>query len=131
MAQEVRRYSEAFKRQVVEELEQGKFTSAFDAQQSYEILGDRTVSRWMKKYGRDNLFPKLVRIETMKEKDRVKEARMRIRNLETALSDAHIDNCLEHAFLEIACERLGISLEEFKKKHELTLSDVRKMRDLK
>ena len=131
MAQEVRRYSEAFKRQVVEELEQGKFTSAFDAQQSYGILGDRTVSRWMKKYGRDNLFPKLVRIETMKEKDRVKEARMRIRNLETALSDAHIDNCLEHAFLEIACERMGISVEDFKKKHELTLSDVRKMRDLK
>ena len=131
MAKEVRRYSEAFKRQVVEELEQGKFTSAFDAQQSYGILGDRTVSRWMKKYGRDNLFPKLVRIETMKEKDRVKEERMRIRNLETALSDAHIDNCLEHAFLEIACERMGISVEDFKKKHELTLSDVRKMRDLK
>lgn len=131
MVQEVRRYSEAFKRQVVEELEQGKFTSAFNAQQSYGILGDRTVSRWMKKYGRDNLFPKLVRIETMKEKDRVKEARMRIRNLETALSDAHIDNCLEHAFLEIACERMGVSVEEFKKKHELTLSDVRKRRDLK
>lgn len=131
MVQEVRRYSEAFKRQVVEELEQGKFTSAFDAQQSYGILGDGTVSRWMKKYGRDNLFPKLVRIETMKEKDRVKEAHKRIRNLETALSDAHIDNCLEHAFLEIACERMGISVEEFKKKHELTLSDVRKMRDLK
>ena len=131
MAQEVRRYSEAFKRQVVEELESGKFKTAFEAQQSYGILGDRTVFRWMKKYGRDNLFPKLVRIETMNEKDRVKEARMRIRNLETALSDAHIDNCLEHAFLEIACERMGISVEDFKKKHELTLSDVRKMRDLK
>ena len=131
MAKEVRRYSEAFKRQVVEELEQGKFSSAFDAQQSYGILGDRTVFRWMKKYGRDNLFPKLVRIETMKERDKKKEDRKRIRDLEAALSDAHIDNCLEHAFLEIACERMGISIEEFKKKHELTLSDVRKMRDLK
>ena len=131
MAQEVRRYSEAFKRQVVEELEKGKFSSAFDAQQSYGILGDRTVFRWMKKYGRDNLFPKLVRIETMKERDKKKEDRKRIRDLEAALSDAHIDNCLEHAFLEIACERMGISIEDFKKKHELTLSDVRKMRDLK
>jgi len=131
MAQEVRRYSEAFKRQVVEELERGRFTSAFAAQQSYGIRGDRTVSRWMKKYGRDSLLPKLVRIETMKEKDRMKEASKRIRDLETALSDSHIDNCLEHAFLEIACERIGISVEEFKKKHELTLSDVRKMRGLK
>ena len=73
----------------------------------------------------------LVRIETMKEKDRMKEDRKRIRKLESALSDAHIDNCLEHSFLEIACERMGASVEEFKKKHELTLSDVRKMRDLK
>ena len=113
MAQEVRRYSEAFKRQVVEELERGRFTSAFAAQQSYGIRCDRTVSRWMKKYGRDSLLPKLVRIETMKEKDRMKEASKRIRDLETALSDSHIDNCLEHAFLEIACERIGISVEEF------------------
>jgi transposase-like protein len=131
MVQEVRRYSEAFKRQVVEELEQGKFRTAFEAQQSYGILGDGTVARWMKKYGRGNLLPKLVRIETMKERDRMKEARKRIRDLETALSDAHIDNCLEHAFLEIACERLGINVEEFKKKHELTLSDTRRIRDLK
>jgi len=131
MVQEVRRYSEAFKRQVVEELENGRFKTAFEAQQSYGILGDRTVHRWMKKYGRDTLFPKLVRIESMKEKDKRKEDRKRIHDLEAALSDAHIDNCLEHAFLEIACERMGISVEEFKKKHELTLSDVRKMRDLK
>lgn len=67
----------------------------------------------------------------MKEKDRKKEDRKRIRNLEAALADAHIDNCLEHAFLEIACERMGITVEEFKKKHELTLSDVRRRLDRK
>lgn len=130
MVQEVRRYSEAFKRQVVEELENGKFKTAFEAERSYGI-GKGSVRNWMRKYGRDNLFPKLVRVETMKEKDRKKEDRKRIRNLEAALADAHIDNCLEHAFLEIACERMGITVEEFKKKHELTLSDVRKMRDRK
>lgn len=130
MVQEVRRYSEAFKRQVVEELENGKFKTAFEAERSYGI-GKGSVRNWMRKYGRDNLFPKLVRVETMKEKDRKKEDRKRIRNLEAALADAHIDNCLEHAFLEIACERMGITVEEFKKKHGLTLSDVRKMRDRK
>ena len=65
----------------------------------------------------------------MKEVDELKTARKRIRDLEAALSDAHIDSCLEHAFLEIACERMGMGLEEFKKKHALTLSDVRKKRD--
>jgi transposase len=130
MVKEVRRYSEAFKRQVVEELESGKFKTAFEAERSYG-LGNGSVRNWMRKYGRDNLFPKLVRIETMKERDMKKEDRKRIRDLEAALADSHIDNCLEHAFLEIACERMGITVEEFKKKHELTLSDVRKMRDRK
>ena len=47
------------------------------------------------------------------------------------MADAHIDNCLEHAFLEIACERMGTDLDDFKKKNALTLSDVRRRRGLK
>lgn len=62
----------------------------------------------------------------MKEVDRLKEANKRIRKLEAALADAHIDHCLEHAFLEIACERMDVELNDFKKKNELTLSDVRR-----
>lgn len=62
----------------------------------------------------------------MKEVDRLKEANKRIRELEAALADAHIDQCLEHAFLEIACERMDVELHDFKKKNELTLSDVRR-----
>ena len=131
MAREVRRYSEVFKRQVIEELGRGRFSSAFEAQQAYGILGDRTIHRWMKKYGREDLFPKLMRIETMKERDKLKEARKRIKDLESALADAHIDNCLENAFLEIACEQIGTSVEELKKNNALTLSDVRKMRGRK
>ena len=131
MAREIRRYSEVFKRQVIEELERCKHSSVFEAQQAYGILGDRTIHRWMEKYGREDLLPKRIRIESMKERDRLKEARKKIRDLESALSDAHIDNCLEHAFLEIACEQMGISVEELKKNNALTLSDVRKMRDLK
>jgi len=65
------------------------------------------------------------------EVDRLKEARKRIKELEAALADAHIDNCLEHAFLEIACERMETDLDDFKKKNALTLSDVRRRRGLK
>jgi hypothetical protein len=85
-----------------------------------------TVTKWVRKYGRDDLLPKRIRIETMEEVDQLKEARKRIRELEAALADAHIDQCLEHAFLEIACERMGEELNDFKKKNELTLSDVRR-----
>lgn len=125
------RYSEAFKRQVVDEIAQGKYTTSYNARQAYGIRGGDTVNRWISKYGRDDLLPKRIRIETMKEKDQLKEARKRIRDLEAALADAHIDQCLEHAFLEIACERMDTDLADFKKKNALTLSDVRNMRGLR
>ena len=120
------RYSEAFKQQVVDEIATGKFTSAYRAQVAYGIKGNATVTKWIRKYGRDDLLSKCVRIETMEEKDQLKEARKRIRELEAALADAHIDQCLEHAFLEIACERMNVELDDFKKKNGLTLSDVRR-----
>lgn len=125
------RYSEAFKRQVVDEIARGKFTSPYRAQQAYGIRGQMTVTKWIRKYGREDLLPRRIRIETMEEIDQLKEARKRIRELEAALADVHIDYCLEHAFLEVACERIGEDVAGFKKKHELTLSDVRKQRGLK
>ena len=120
------RYSEAFKRQVVDEIAQGKFTSLYKAQQAYGIRGGDTVAKWVRKYGRDDLLPKRIRIETMEETDQLKEARKRIRELEAALADAHIDHCLERSFLEIACERMETDVDDFKKKNALTLSDVRR-----
>lgn len=125
------RYSEAFKKQVVDEIARGKFPSAYKARKAYGIRGCATVETWIKKYGREDLLPKRMRIETMEEADRLKEARKRIKELEAALADAHIDNCLEHAFLEIACERMDVDVDDFKKKNALTLSDVRRRRGLK
>ena len=110
------RYSEAFKQQVVGEIAAGKFSSAFRAQVAYGIKGNATVTKWIRKYGRDDLLPKCIRIETTEEKDRLEEARKRIGELEAALADAHIDQCLEHAFQEIACERMEVDLDDFKKR---------------
>ena len=119
------RYSEAFKRRVVEEIGRGRHVSPQAARKAYDIKGTTTVEKWVRKYGREDLLPKTIRIETMKERDELKEARKRIRKLEAAVADAHIDCCLEHAFLRVACDRLGVDLEDFKKKHPMTLSDTR------
>ena len=62
----------------------------------------------------------------MKERDELKEARKRIRELEAALADAHIDCCLEKAYVHVACDRMGVDPEEFKKKNAMTLSELRK-----
>lgn len=124
------RYSEAFKRQVVEEIGHGKHVSPQAAKKAYGINGADTVEKWVRKYGREDLLPKRIRIETMKEADELKEARKRIRKLEAAVADAHIDCCLERAFLRVACDRIGVTPEDFKKKHPMTLSDMRGMKGI-
>ena len=119
-----RSYSEAFKKQVVEEVARGKFATIHQARKSYGIPGAQTVYDWARKYGREEWLPQRIRIETMKERDELKEARKRIRELEAALSDAHMDRCLGNAFLEIACEKLGTTPVDLKKKSGLSLLDV-------
>lgn len=123
-------YSEAFKRQVVGEIASGRHTSPHAARKAYGINGADTVDKWVRKYGREDLLPKRVRIETMQERDELKEAHKRIRILEAAVADAHIDCCLEKAFLKVACDRLGDNPENFKKKHPMTLSELRRTRGL-
>jgi hypothetical protein len=61
-------------------------------------------------------LPKRIKVETMDETDGMKAARSRIRELEPAFADAHIDYCLESAFLETAYEKLGTTTDDLKKR---------------
>ena len=122
------RYSEAFKRKVVREVESGKFSSMHAAGKAYGINGNGTVARWMCRYGDERHIPRKVRIETLKEKNELKEAKQRIRQLEEEVADIYMDYSLERAFLNIACERMDVDCETFKKKHDMTPSEMRKMR---
>lgn len=111
-------YSEAFKQQVLREIEEGKFKGARAAARAYGIGGAATVQYWMRRYGRTHLLRKVVRVETPKEINETKELRKRVRELEKALANAHIDSRLDAAYLEIACEAAGITdVADFKKKH--------------
>jgi transposase-like protein len=132
MGRTILQYSEAFKRQVVKELEDGKFATISGASRAYGIRGGSTISQWIRKYGNEGILPKKVKVETLKERDELKEARKRIRQLEAALADAHIDCSLGNSYLKIACERLGLDISDFKKKNAITLSELRKRKaDLK
>jgi transposase len=120
------RYSAAFKRQVVEELGRGKHRSLGAARRAYGIRGTATVYGWVRKYGSEDLLPKCMRVETLKERDELKEARKRIRDLEAAVASAHMDYCLEKGYLQAACDRLGENMDVFKKKSAIALSDTRR-----
>lgn len=82
------RYSEAFKLQVLRELEEGRFESRAAAARAYGIRGMGSIEYWAKKYGKLHLLGKVIRVETPKEVSEVKELRKRVRDLEKALADA-------------------------------------------
>ena len=109
------RYSEAFKMEVVRELEMGGI--AFDAiSLKYGIKGSETVSRWVRQYG-NGTRGKVIRVERPEEINELKRLKARVRQLESALADANIDSALERAYTRLACQRAGIAdVEGFKKK---------------
>jgi len=123
MAYTVIRYSEAFKRQVVGELERGELRSMESAREKYGISGAGTVRNWLKQYGREHLLPKRVRIEMPNEKSELKKLKRRIRELETALADTKVKEVLNQAYFELICEEYGVEdTEKYKKKAEAKLS---------
>lgn len=110
------RYSIGFKHQVIRDLECGRFRSIQQACAHYGIMGSMTVGNWLRKYGRNHLCAKVVRVEKFNEKDQVRELKKQIRELKEALGQTQAEKVLGQAFLEIACEELGQDVEGFKKK---------------
>lgn len=111
------RYSESFKLQLIRELEEGKHSCCHHAAQAYGIRGAGTVQIWLRKYGKEHLKGKLIRVETSKDRTEYERMKKRIRDLESALSETTLDLRVERAYLDIACRRAGIEdIEEFKKK---------------
>ena len=108
------RYSEAFKMAVVRELESQDLPFE-EMRRKYGIRGSVTVQKWACKYG-NGTRGKIIRVEKPEEINELERLRRRVRQLESALADANIDAALERAFTELACERAGVDVEEFKKK---------------
>jgi transposase len=106
---ELKRYSEAFKLHIVEEIESGRFRTQREAMEYFGITGYGTISIWLRKYGRNHLAPRIVRIETMEEKDKLQELKKRIKALEKALADTRVDQILAEAYFETFCEEFGVT----------------------
>lgn len=75
-----------------------------------------TIQRWLKRYGRNHLLAKVVRVEKPDERDRIGEYRRQISELQRALGRTQAENVLNAEFLKLACEALGQDVEAFKKK---------------
>ena len=110
----VKRYSEAFKQQVVQEVESGQGTVQ-ELRRRYG-LSQSTIPYWIKRIGKLELLPKLIRVEKPDEKDRIKELERQIRQLKEALADTQVDSIINRSYFEVLCEEQGLNPEEVKKK---------------
>lgn len=124
----IHRYSSSFKQKVISEIESGKLTIA-EARKIYDIPGPITIQRWIKKYGKNHLLNKVVRIEMKDEKDKFKELERQKRELESALAQAHLKNLCFEALVECVEERYHIDVKKtFGQKASKKSSSQRKTR---
>ena len=86
------RYSEAFKMEVVRELEREDLPFAH-VQRKYGIRGSWTVQQWVRKYG-NGTRGKIIRVQKPEEIDELQRLKDRVRRLESALADANVDLAL-------------------------------------
>ena len=88
------RYSISFKQMVIKELEQGIHMRAL--RRKYDIRGGATIQQWIKLYGKQHLLNKIIKVETMDERDRVKQLEADNKKLKMALAVAYMaKDCLE------------------------------------
>jgi len=110
------RYSEAFKMQIVQELENGQ-TNFEQIRRQYGIGARYSIRSWVSRYGNGSIG-KVIRVEKPEEINERAQLKRRVRALEKALADANIDLAIERAYTQIACQRAGIKdVAEFKKKN--------------
>ena len=112
----VTRYSICFKRQVIADLEGGRFESITEAHRHYGIAGPATIQRWLRRFGKNHLAPKVIRVEKPNEKDQIRKLKQQIAQLQQALGQTQAENVVNREFLKIACEDLGCDVDAFKKK---------------
>ena len=105
------RYSAAFKQKVVAEIESGKLTIA-KAQKIYDIKGGQTIQAWIKKFGKNHLLSKIVRIEMKDEHGKIKELERQKQQLESALAQAHLKIICLESLIECVDEHYAIDVKK-------------------
>ena len=108
--QVVKRYSMAFKKQVVEEYEEG--ASITELQRRYGKKGATTNKRWVEQYGKEGVRHRMMVIQRPEEQEEVKYLRGRNAQLEKVVAQLTLDKVMLESTLKVAEERLGVELKK-------------------
>jgi len=101
----IKKYSTAFKQQVVNEYEKGSSIRSLNTK--YAIGGNNTIKQWIEKYSRQGLRHKLMVIQTPGEQEEVKKLKEKIVQLEKAVAQLTLDKMMLEATLDTVEEELG------------------------
>ncbi|MFA7402244.1 MAG: transposase [Bacteroidales bacterium] len=108
------RYSESFKLEIIRYIEEEGY-SINDIKKRYDIKGGQTVQSWIKKYGKNQLLNKIIKVQTMKEIDELKRLREENKALKLAYAELSLEHKCSEKVIELADEMFGMDL---KKKYE-------------
>ena len=106
----IKRYSQAFKQQVVREYETG--ASTYSLVQKYGIGDQKTVKRWVEEYGRSGYRTELVVIQSREDQMEFKAMKERISELEKALAESVLSGRMLDATLAVASQALSMDLKK-------------------
>lgn len=109
-----KRYSEAFKLKVMEELRDGKWKSVGEASMAYGV-STAGISKWMKALGFEYLKGRMIYVKTHSELDEIKRLKAEVRQLKERLADEILDHKIDEVALRLACRSLGTTPEDLKK----------------
>ena len=111
-----KRYSEAFKRQVVLEYEAGISVNAL--KKKYNIGGAETIPKWIKKYAKDGFRYELIRIQTSEEINRIKTLEDQVEELEQALGKVMLEKLKLESTLEELEVSYGVEVKKTERHHQ-------------
>ena len=113
------RYSDCFKRAVIEEIEK-KGLSIEACRRKYSIGGATTIQKWLKKYGKNHLLNKIVRVETIDEIGELQALKKELKALKEAFAETTLENKVYKTYFQILGQETGMG-DEIKKKLEQEL----------
>lgn len=107
-----KQYTEAFKLQVVRDIERGKVT-ATEVGRKYGINGTLTIPRWLKRYSRSKASHGLVTRPTQgQEVNKLAFLEQRNKELEQVIAKLTIEKVALDALIEEAQLHLGVDLKK-------------------
>jgi len=108
-------YTDDFRRKVVQEVVDGKWTGYFHAQRVYGIRGSLTVRNWMVRYGYGHLLERIVVMKSNEEVNEVKKLTAEVKRLKESLADVYLDLQIEKQVSLILLKESGRTREDVKK----------------